>query len=218
MLLAGMHLLPDPSGALVWPRQRLLALSDPLVDCDPRQATQMAGEVVRRLAGLLRQRRPASVVWLGDTLPALLAGGGLARRDATELAAMVAAQEWVWVAESLPAGLPGRAVPELAVAPLVFRHAAQTAAAVLGEVSASPFPVARSNGQIWPCFVIDGRRLVIPAFGLRPGGGTPGGTPGGTNVLSPVFRPLFRRPFQALMLAGGRIVTRPRARLEADDG
>lgn len=208
MLLAGTHLLPDPSGALVWPRRRLVALSDPLVDCEARQAAQIAGDAVRRLAALLRQRRPAMVVWLGGALPALLAAGGLSRRDAGELAALVAAQDWLWVAEAVPEGLPGRATAEFALAPLVFRHAAQPAAAP-GEISAAPRPVARSDGQTWPCFVIDGRRLVIPAFGPRPGG---------VNVLSPTFRPLFRRPFQALLLAGGRIVTRPRGRLDGDNG
>lgn len=204
MLLSGVHLLPDLSGALVWPKQRLIAVSDPLGETDGRLAPQLAAEAIRRLASVLRQRRPATLVWLGGSLPGLLAAGGLARRDAAELTALVAAQDWVWVADNLPEGLPGRSATELAMTPLVFRAVAQ-ADAPPGEVSATPFPVACVDGQSWPCFIIDGRRLIIPAFGPRPGG---------TNVLSPVFRPLFRRPFQTLMLAGGRILTRPRARLQ----
>lgn len=205
MLLAGTHLLPDLSGAVVWPKRRLVAVSDPVADTDGRDRPRIAAEAVRRLASVVRQRRPAVVVWLGGGLPAVLAEGGLARRDAAELAALVAAQDWVWVANGLPPGLPGRSAEELAIPPLVFRHAARPSAPP-GEVAAAPWPLAGSDGTDRPCFVIDGRRLLIPAFGPRAAG---------TNVLSPAFRPLFRRPFQALMLVDGRIVTRPRARLGA---
>lgn len=36
----------------------------------------------------------------------------------------------------------------------------------------------------------------------------------GTEVMTPAFLSTFRRPFQALMLVHGKVVTRPRARLE----
>lgn len=203
MLLNGVHLLPDLSGALIWPKQQLVAIADPIGD-DPRQAPRQAAETIKRLAALVSQRRPKIVVWLGGVLPGLLAGRHLARRDADELTRLAQAHDWVWVAESLPDTLPGRSLPELAVAPLVFRLVGHPQAPS-GEVSAMPSPVASVDGATWPCFVIDGRRLVMPAFGPRPGG---------VNVLAPPFQGLFRRPFQALMLAGGRILTRPRARLQ----
>lgn len=205
MLLNGVHLLPDLSGALICPRDRLVAVSDPIADPTARPAPQQAAEALRRLAAVLRQRRPAAVVWLGGALPALLAGGGLAQREADDLNRMVAGQDWTWVAEGLPAGLPGTAATELKAAGLTFRHVGAASSSVLGEVSASPSPVAGMDGRVWPCFVFDGRRMVIPAFG---------GGAEGVNVLTPRFLQLFRRPFNALMLAGNRIVTRPRARLE----
>lgn len=203
MLLNGAHLMPDLSGALIWPKQRLVAVADP-IGADARQAPRQAAEAIKRLGAVLSQRRPGMVVWLGGGLPALLAGGQLARRDMGELTRLTQGLDWVWVAEALPDGLPGRSLAELDMAPLLFRPAAQPQAAS-GEVSASPSPVATVNGQTWPCFAIDGRRLLMPAFG---------GAPGGVNVLSAPFQGLFRRPFQALMLAGGRILSRPRAKLE----
>lgn len=203
MLLNGIHLLPDLSGALIWPKQQLVAIADPIGD-DPRQAPRQAAEAIKRLAALISQRRPKIVVWLGGALPGQLAGGTLARRDADELARLAQAHDWVWVAEGLPDNLPGRSMPELEVTPLVFRPVGRPQASS-GEVSATPSPVASVDGATWPCFVIDGRRLVLPAFGPRSGG---------VNVLAPSFQGLFRRPFQALMLAGGRILTRPRARLQ----
>lgn len=205
MLLNGVHLMPDLSGALVCPKARLVAVSDPIGDPAARMAPQLAAEAIKRLAAVLRQRRPASVVWLGDALPNLLAAGGLAKRDGDELARLILGHDWHWVAEGLPEGLPGTAVPELKIAGLTFRHAGLPGSAALGEVSALPWPVAGMDGAVWPCFVFDGRRMIMPAFG---------GRRDGTNVLTPRFLQMFRRPFNALMLVGTRVVTRPRARLE----
>lgn len=192
MLLNGVHLLPDLSGALVWPKQRLVAIADPLPS-EHRVAAREAVALVKQMASVLRQKRPERVVWLGGTLPGLHAADSLGKREADELDRMVRAHDWAWVAEG----------GELAVDALVFRPDAQPKADP-GEVAARPSPMAGLDGTSFPCFVIDGRRLVLPAFGPRLGG---------IDVLSPAFQPLFRRPFQALMLAGGRIVTRPRARL-----
>jgi metallophosphoesterase superfamily enzyme len=206
MLLNGVHLLPDLSGALVYPKERLVAVSDPIGDATARDAPQLAAEAMKRLGAVLRQRRPAQVVWLGDTLPTLLAEGRLAKREADELDRLTQAHAWTWVAAELPAGLPGAAAAELKAGSLTFRHAALPGASVLGEVSAQGWPVATSEGRTWPCFVFDGRRMVMPAFGPRPDG---------LNVMGPGFQTLFRRPFNALMLAGPRLLTRPRARLDA---
>ncbi|MGE5514286.1 MAG: hypothetical protein ACM31D_00535 [Bacteroidota bacterium] len=205
MLLNGVHLLPDLSGALICPKERLVAVSDPIGDPGARQAPQLAAEALKRLAAVLRQRRPATVVWLGGALPTLLAEGRLSKRDGDELTRMAGAHAWHWVAETLPEGLPGQSAAEIKAAGLTFRHQGLASSSVLGEVSALPWPVAGSDGRVWPCFVIDGRRMVVPAFG---------GRTDGTNVLAPRFLSLFRRPFQALMLVGNRVVTRPRARLE----
>ncbi|MEW5727018.1 MAG: hypothetical protein AB1918_04255 [Pseudomonadota bacterium] len=204
MLVNGIHLLPDLSGALAWPKERLVAVSDPIAEADTRLPGPIVAETVRRLASVLRQRRPRMLVWLGGTLPHLIAEGRVGRREMKEIEVQAAQLDWVWVADDLPAGLPGRSLAELAVGDLVFRHAGRPDAAP-GEVSASPWPAARADGTLYPCFVVDGRRLVIPPFG---------GRADGADVLSTPFQPLFRRPFQVLMLMGGRIVTRPRHRLD----
>ncbi|HTH16927.1 MAG TPA: hypothetical protein VL974_09760 [Magnetospirillum sp.] len=196
MLLNGVHLLPDLSGALICPKERLVAFSDPIADPAARQAPLDAVDLVKRLTAVLRQRRPAKVVWLGGALPALQENGRLAKREADAVNALAQAHEWHWLKDGDEVKLGG----------LTFRPTAQAGASAPGEVSAQPWPVASVDGQTWPCFVIDGRRLVLPAFG---------GRDDGVNVLSPRFQQLFRRPFQALMLAGGRILTKPRARLEA---
>lgn len=205
MLLNGVHLLPDLSGALICPKERLVAVSDPIGDPAARQAPALAAESLKRLTAVLRQRRPAQVVWLGTALPNLLSRDGLAKRDVDEIARLCRDHDWHWLGEGLAAELPGSAAVELKAAGLTFRAAGLSGSSVLGEVSASPWPVAGLDGTVWPCFVFDGRRMVIPAFG---------GRRDGVNVLAPAFAQMFRRPFNALVLAGNRIVTRPRARLE----
>lgn len=205
MLLAGTHLLPDLSGALILPGPRVVACADPIALPDARQAPEQAAGLVHRLGAVLRQRRPAAVAWLGPGLPTLLALNRLNRRDGAELARLVAAQPWVWLADALPPGLPGESAVEWKAGGITFRHDALPQGSPLGEVSGRLHPMAQYQGQTWPCYVLDGRRMVLPAFGAASQG---------TNVLSPAFPPLFRRPFQVLMLAGGRFLSKPRAALD----
>ncbi|OJX76817.1 hypothetical protein [Magnetospirillum sp. 64-120] len=191
MLLNNVHLLPDRSGALVWPARQLLAVADPIDAPQDRAAPALATEAVRRLAALTRQRRPRSIVWLGKPLMDWEAALPLCERR--ELQRLTDSHEIHWVTD------------QLELAPLTFRIIPGPSSIKGGEVVARPNPLARCDGQVWPAFVIDGRRLALPAFGPRLTG---------TEVMSPAFLSAFRRPFQALMLVHGKVVTRPRSRLE----
>ncbi len=206
MLLNGLHLLPDPSGAVVWPARHLLAAADGL-PAGGRELPGLAAAIIKRLTSLLRQRRPQQFVWLGTGLARALADGTLGRRETTDLARLVGLCDWVWVGEDLPADLPGRSLPQLTEGGLSFRVTAR-AESPPGEIAANPSPRATSReaeGPLTcPCFVIDGRRLLLPGFGP---------TVGTVDVLSSPILALYRRPFQVVMLPGGRILTRPRARL-----
>lgn len=206
MLINGVHLLPDLSGAAFCPKERLVAFADPLAEGEDRAAIQAAAEAVKLATAVLRQRRPAKVVWMGAALPRLIASGRLAGREAITLAQLAENHDWTWVAEDLPEGLPGTATAELAMGALTFRHRAAPDAAP-GEISASPSPVATCDGETLPCFVLDGRRLVIPALGADGSKGC--------NVQSAEFQALFRRGFTAMMIGGGRILTRPREKLDS---
>lgn len=199
MLLNDVHLLPDLSGALAWPKQALTAISVPV--CGPRDAP----ELIKRVASVIRGRRPKVVVWLGDAFPKLMAAGKLGSREAKVIGELIAGCEWVWIAPIPVEGVAGRWESEWAIDRLTFRAAAR-ADAPSGEICGMPVPEATCQGMTLPCFVLDGRRLVLPSFGPRGGG---------TNVLSPTFQPLFRRPFTVLMIGGGRILSRTRARLDA---
>ena len=55
-----------------------------------------------------------------------------------------------------------------------------------------------------PCFITDGRRLILPAFGAYTGG---------LNVLDPAIIGLFRRTFQVTLLGRRQVFTFPQTAL-----
>ena len=196
MLLNLVHLMPDLSGALVCPKLRLVAFADPLT---ARDSARQVTETLRKATAVLSQRRPRTVVWIGSQLATLAASG------AADVERLCEGLDWHWIGQGLPDGLPGTSGPEFSVGGLTFRHQAGTDARA-GEVIAHPSPKASNDGIAAPCYVTDGRRMILPAFGPRDGVGT--------DVLSPPIQSLFRRPFQVLMLTGSGFRARPRAKLD----
>jgi len=61
--------------------------------------------------------------------------------------------------------------------------------------------VVRGRRISAPCFVTDGRRLILPAFGAFTGG---------LNVLDPAISRLFRRGFQATLLGRNGLFAYPK--------
>lgn len=207
MLVNGVHLLPDISGALLWPRERLLAVADLHLGRGPAHDARVT---LDRLARLLRQVQPRTVLCLGDGVAGRLSDG-----DAQALRRLTGSCDWVWVTGNPdaqpPESLGGRVVPEVLLGDLSFRHRPH-ADAPPGEIAGHLHPMAAvmtaGGRMVRPCFVMDGRRLVMPAFGTHAGG---------LDVLDPAFRPLFRRGFQVVMLGRDKLHAFPRGRLDGGD-
>jgi hypothetical protein len=211
--IAGERLMLDPAGALHWPARRLLCLAD--LHLEKGSAFAARGrllppydsrETIARLLPLLRRYRPLRVVFLGDSFHDDGAAARLPAAERSALAQALAGIETVWVAgnhdPSPPAALPGAAVAELADGPLVFRHVPQPRAA--GEVAGHLHPKAsaptRAGGVCRPCFVSDGRRLLLPAFGAFTGG---------LDVADPAIAGLFPRGGRAFLLGAERLYAFP---------
>ena len=210
----GAELLVDPAGALWWPERRLLAVADLHLE----KATALAGRghllppydtraTLERLARLVERHRPETLLCLGDSFHDVEGPSRLASDDLATLAALAAATEILWVEGNhdpgiLPAGL-GRLVAEIAIGPLHFRHAAEPGFAG-GEVSGHYHPKASVRGGArrvtGRCFVTDGRRLILPAFGALTGG---------LDVRDEAFAPLFPRGFEVVLLGERRAVRFP---------
>ncbi|GIX08431.1 ligase-associated DNA damage response endonuclease PdeM [Elioraea sp.] len=206
--LCGERLMLDPEGALWWPARRLLAVAD--LHLEKGSALAARGTLVPpydsratldRLIPLVRRYRPVRLVALGDSFHDRHGAARLAREDTARLAALAQTLELVWVLgnhdPAPPDGLPGMAAEALREGPLTFRHDATGQA---GEISGHLHPKAsvatRGKWVTRPCFVVDPRRVVLPAFGAYTGG---------LDVREPAIRALFPRGGRAFLLGRGRL-------------
>ena len=196
--LNGADLLADLSGALAWPSHRLLAVAD--LHLEKGSAFASRGRLLPpydtaatlvRLEAVIKSHRPETIVCLGDSFHDIRAAGRLGRTDAARLKRMTEAADWIWIAgnhdPAPPADLGGRALSELCLGPLVFRHIAESGP-VAGEVSGHFHPKAgfhwRGRHVGGRCFIGDARRLILPAFGAYAGG---------LDVRDPAIAGLFGR-------------------------
>ncbi len=199
---AGAALVADGGGALWWPEARLLCVADLHLGKSERLARRGGAllppyetrETLDRLAATIERYAPATVVCLGDSFDddaAVLEAGDMAR-----LAGLTAGRHWVWISgnhDPRPRALAGDWRPELRHGPLTFRHEARPDTEA-GEVSGHYHPkirVALKGARLSrSCFLVDARRLILPAFGAFTGG---------LDADAPALRALLRHPAQAIL-------------------
>ena len=182
--MAGERLMLDPMGALFWPGMRLLVVSDLHLEKGSSFARRGmllppwdTHATLDRLAALLARWSPATVVALGDSFHDATGSDRLPPSEQQRLNAMTRAHRFIWVQgnhdPAPPGGLGGEWVESYVAGPMVFRHQAVPAAAP-GEVVGHHHPKAvvraRAGTVSRPCFVADGRRLMMPALGAYTGG------------------------------------------------
>lgn len=210
-VLNGTHCLALPSGALLVPGEDLLCVSDLHLAKSERWARRRGvmlppyetRATLDRLALDLAAARPATVVALGDSFDDLQASEALEPEDRARLAALREGRRWIWIEgnhDPGPHGHGGEGRAEFSAAGLTFRHVARPEAAP-GEVSGHYHPKYGLPG--WgdrrPCFLLDGRRLILPAFGTYTGG---------LDAREPALRDLLGDRALAV-LTGARAVAAP---------
>ncbi|MEH7828343.1 ligase-associated DNA damage response endonuclease PdeM [Gemmobacter denitrificans] len=176
---AGAHLRAMACGALHWPDQRLLVVSDLHFGKSARLARRGGAllppyetrETLLRLDQALEVTGAQRVICLGDSFDDLQAEAELEETDRLWLIRLMAGRDWIWIAgnhDPGPGHIGGSHRSDMRLAGLTFRHMAETPG---GEVSGHFHPKARLAGQSRPCFLIDGdARLILPAFGAYTGG------------------------------------------------
>ena len=197
--IAGAEVVLRASGALWIEAARMLVVADLHLEKGSAYAArgQMlppydTRDTLARLTAEIAAARPEAVVLLGDTFHDRAAEDRLAREDAERLRLMSGLTRLVWAVGNHdvdgPRDLPGEVVDEVAVAGLILRHE-PTEGPAPGEVAGHLHPCARvtaSRGSTRRrCFVTDGERLVVPAFGAYAGG---------LSVRDAAFARLFGRP------------------------
>jgi DNA ligase-associated metallophosphoesterase len=180
--LAGIDLVADLSGALIWAEERLLVVSDLHLEKGSSFARRGvllppydSAATLARLADLILRYDPKTVIALGDSFHDRDAHERLGTADRDAIRALQAGRDWIWIAgnhdPALPPDLGGAVYAELAVGPLVFRHEPTGAP---GEVAGHLHPKARvaARGRAIDrrCFASDGARAILPAFGAYAGG------------------------------------------------
>lgn len=184
------------SGALWIEDQRMLVVAD--LHLEKGSAYAMRGqmlppydtrETLRRLQAEVMATLPDRLVLLGDTFHDRKSEDRLARDDAQTLRSLAGATRLIWVIGNHdadgPRALPGDVEDEIGVAGLILRHEPLPGSQI-GEVAGHLHPCARvvaSRGSVRRrCFVTDGSRMVVPAFGAYAGG---------LNIRNEAFAGLF---------------------------
>ena len=176
--LSGAVLSALPSGALHWPEQGVLVVSDLHLGKSERIARRSGTllppyevtETLSRLDADIARTAPRLVICLGDSFDDLEASE-LEDEHALWLARMMAGRRWVWIEgnhDPGPVALGGEHRAELTLGPLTFRHVALLGAE--GEVSGHYHPKMRLAGQSRRCFLYDRARVILPAYGTYTGG------------------------------------------------
>jgi uncharacterized protein len=198
------------SGALWIEAERMLVVAD--LHLEKGSSYAMRGQMLPpydtrdtllRLHAEVALTRPAAVVLLGDTFHDRTSEDRLAADDAESLRRLAGLTRLIWVIGNHdadgPQALPGETADELDVAGLTLRHEPQ-AGLHPGEVAGHLHPCAKvvaTRGKVRRrCFVTDGERMVVPAFGAYAGG---------LNIRDVAFAGLFSRLPLCGALGTGRV-------------
>jgi DNA ligase-associated metallophosphoesterase len=194
--ICGKMFTADMSGALYWPAEDALIVADLHLEKGSAFARkgQMlppydTAETLARLAEALDRFDATTVVALGDSFHDDAAAERMRPADIETLRLLQDGRDWIWVTgnhdPSISARLGGLVRDEITVEGITLRHV-PTTGRVTHEIAGHLHPAAKlsrhGHSVRRPCFVGNGLRLVVPAFGAFTGG---------LNILDDAFEPLF---------------------------
>ena len=181
--LAGTRLIALHTGALYWPDENLICVSDLHLGKSERRARLGTAslppydtrDTLTRLEADLRITGAKTVICLGDSFDDSAAADALSTTEKLWIATLQSGRRWVWIEgnhDPGPVDLGGTHMAELPVPPLTFRHIAQPGAS--GELSGHYHPKAsvktRGRSISRSALLIDTDRVILPAYGTYTGG------------------------------------------------
>lgn len=207
MAVSGRQLVGDQTGALYWPAYRALIVADLHFEKASHFASR--GQLLPpydtratllRLAAAIDRYEPATVICLGDSLHDPDSTRRMQADDLKIIKVMQEDRRWIWVTGNhdphIASELAGEVHQQIECGGIVFRHEPR-AGRVTHEIAGHLHPAARLStyGHTIrrPCFIGNGRRLILPAFGALAGG---------LNVLDRAFEPLFGNDGFAVWMLG----------------
>lgn len=180
---AGAALTALGSGALWWPEQRLLCVSDLHLGKSDRMVRRFGVHVppyetrdtLTRLAQDMDATGAKTVVCLGDSFDDPAAADALSDEDGLWVTRLQAGRRWIWIEgnhDPGPVGLGGTHLNSLRIASVTFRHIATSGET--SEISGHYHPKAQISlrGRVVSraAFLMDADRLIMPAYGTYTGG------------------------------------------------
>lgn len=179
----GADLSALPSGALWWPDNALLCVSDLHLGKSERMVRRTGQplppyetrDTLARLSADLDATQARVVICLGDSFDDLVAARSLPEDERLSISRLQAGRRWVWIEgnhDPGPVEFGGEHLREVTLDPLTFRHTALPGAEY--EVSGHYHPKARlqTRGRMIsrPAFLYDSKRIILPAYGTYTGG------------------------------------------------
>lgn len=210
LTLAGERLRLRPSGALWLEAQSALIVADLHLEkgsffaCGGQMLPPYdSDDTLTRLEAEADALDARTIVFLGDSFHDRRAEARLSAAARERLHMLAGGRELVWVLGNHdpdgPARLAGQSVRAWRVGALTFSHEPSPKddeGAVAGHLHPCAKVAARGGGVRRRCFVTDGRRLILPAFGAYAGG---------LNVRDAAFAPLLSRSRLAAVLGRNRV-------------
>ncbi len=154
------------------------------------------------LAAVIARYAPATVIALGDSFHDVGGPGRLSQEDRATLTGLQAGRRWIWITgnhDRVIAGVAGGEVAgDWSLEGVTLRHEPTGGAEpeIAGHLHPVGKVVSKGRGVRRRCFVTDGRRMVMPAFGAYTGG---------LNVCDAAFRALYPEGFEAHLIGTGRL-------------
>jgi DNA ligase-associated metallophosphoesterase len=209
LTFAGHTFEPLLSGALFWRAESMLLVADLHFEKFSSYARrgQMlppydTGLTLKRLERDIEQTRAERVVALGDSFHRDYGTQTLLDADRLRLMALLGRSHWTWLSgnhDPAPHALGGICAPHLEHRGILLTHEPPRAGrhTIAGHLHPAATVVANGRGTRRPCFVHDGRLLLLPAYGA--------GT-GSLNILSSAFRGLFdHRTIEVTMIGRNQL-------------
>ncbi|MEM9278618.1 MAG: ligase-associated DNA damage response endonuclease PdeM [Pseudomonadota bacterium] len=212
MEFRGERLIVDPRGCLFWPEQSLLVVSDLHLEKGSSFAARKGvlmppydtHATLETLALCITDWQPKTVISLGDSFHDADASLRLPQSCRLAIRQLMENRDWLWVCgnhdPNPPEDLGGTFCTEIQIGQLSFIHEPLIRFRD-GEVAGHLHPCAkiRRRGKAVKrrCFVADGKRLIMPAFGAFTGG---------LNVLDKAYEGLFdKHGLRTWLLSGSDV-------------
>ncbi len=195
------------SGALYWPAEHALIVAD--LHLEKASAYAERGvmlppydsrDTLMRLAEVVDHYQARTVIALGDSFHDPAGADRLNPEDRETLTILQEGVEWIWIAGNhdpeISSDVGGTVRNHIRLGGVDLRHVPNPTS-VTHEIAGHLHPAAKLalHGYTLrrPCFVGNGLRLVLPAFGSFTGG---------LNVLDDAFEPIFGNDGFAVWMMG----------------